>query len=175
MGISCQHCNDNLIAYINGETGPRLRRRMAEHLQTCEACYADYVRECDIARDAQNDLTLLGRPDNAQLDRIWEAVHVELDAMPQTPPRPQSYGARRSLALIALVILCALPWTTSVESRVIAAFSLRATPAIMPQSTPDSTMTSVASIAVINNGRPTEDVLPPTATSTPAVAPIPGE
>ncbi|MEM6284650.1 MAG: zf-HC2 domain-containing protein [Chloroflexota bacterium] len=176
MGISCQHVHEHLIAYVNGETGPRLRRRIAEHLHTCDSCYADYVRERDTARDAQNDLTLLGRPESTQLDRIWEAVHVELDTMPAQPQQPQTYGVRRSLALVTLMVLCVLPWSASVEDRVIAALDLRATPAVMPYGTPDSTTTSVASIAVYNHdGRPTEDVLPPTATSTPAVVPVPGQ
>jgi anti-sigma factor RsiW len=42
MRYSCSHCQAELTAYLHGELPPRRRKRAAQHLNGCAACYAVY-------------------------------------------------------------------------------------------------------------------------------------
>jgi anti-sigma factor RsiW len=174
----CQHTRDHLVAYINGELGRRRTRRIADHLRGCETCYAAYVRERDTARNLTSELTLLGRADAPQFDALWSHIETQLTTAPATrAPRPASWTS--GLVGVALAMLVALPWTLFADEWVAsAAFPIVATPAMMPEETPAGTDSQEGTphnraIAALNLA--TEDPLPATPTSTPAVAPIPND
>lgn len=166
--MNCQHCQNHLVAYMHDEAPPRLSRRIARHLRECETCYAAYVRERGAAQQMTQDLAWFGQPDDAQLNRIWATVQTELDA---PTPRRRAYPWRHVLAMAAMLLLCALPWALHGGNLDFPRVALPATPAFQPGGTPSGTQT--VKLAALDTNTPTEDVLPPTPTSTPPMAPIP--
>jgi anti-sigma factor RsiW len=168
----CQYCQRHLITYINGEGSARMRRRVSQHIQACDACYAAYVRERTAAGRVAQELTLFGTPHRTQLTSMWADVQAELAAPRSSRSKAVRYRWQHGLALVALVVLWALPWSLSWGAFVQTAPE-PATPALAPNSTPEGTNVSVLRVAALEPGNPTEDAAPPTATSTPAVAPIP--
>lgn len=172
----CQYCQEHLIAYINNEATPRIRRRVADHLHSCETCYAIYTRERDAAQQLSRELTLFGRANDNQLDSLWSVIQDEIETPEPITRTNNGKVWQRGLVLVALAVLCALPWSLSWGDLVSVSIPLRATPAVVPydNGTPAGTEGSDISIVALSTGTPTDDMLPPTATSTPMVAPIPG-
>ena len=174
MSNTCHHCQQHLVAYINNEASPKVRKRVATHLQTCETCYAAYIRERDTAQQITQELTLFAQADKTQLNNIWASVQAELDT-----PTPKRYTFskewQRGLVLVALAVICVLPWSLSVGNFTSPTLQNRMRPVDEPNLTPQAFSSPVHIVALDTTSKPTEDVLPPTPTSTPAIAPIPGE
>lgn len=116
--LSCQNCRAKLPAYLHRELNPRLRRRVAAHLNNCPACYAAYREQQDIARELQDMLPAFGQTDSVQLGRMWSAVQTEM-AQPQRRFQPV-FRARYSLGVVALLVALALPWMLGGQSRALA-------------------------------------------------------
>lgn len=112
-----RYCKANLVAYINGQLSPRARRRIARYIDIDAACYAEYVRQRELARELNHSLPYIGQPDKPQLDRIWGAIQAEMS--PTAPAqRPQPHylqvkraNARFGLVSIAFGLVMALPFT----------------------------------------------------------------
>lgn len=167
--MNCHQCQKHLVAYIHDEATPRIRRRVAAHLDTCESCYAAYVRERDASTQMTQDLAWFGQPDNAQLTDIWANVQGTWN---QPTQRQRAYRWQHGLMMAAMVLLSVLPWSLNVGNLVHVPVPFQATPAVSPQNTPQGTAVGVVRVAFDVN-TPTEDVLPPTPTSTPPMAPVP--
>lgn len=172
---TCTHCQEHLLTYIHDEAPPRLRRKIAAHLRTCEACYALYVRERDTAHELSQELTLFGGASKPELDTMWASIQNELTAPPTPPTHTVSYGWQRGMVLAALLVLCMLPWSLTWGELVSTSAAQRIIPVDVPESTPTITQTRAVRVVALGTSQPTEDMLPPTATSTPASAPVPGD
>ncbi len=106
--ISCRVCREHLPGYISRELTTAARSQVAEHIQTCNACYAVYVHQRELSSELSRTLPGLGSP-LPSLERIWAGVEAEMRA-----PKRQSISleqARYSLAVVLLVIALLLPWS----------------------------------------------------------------
>lgn len=111
-----RYCRARLPAYLNGELSPRARQRIARYLDSDARCYAEYVRQRDLARELMRTLPGVGQPAPGQLDRIWAAVQADTaPAQPVSrrrfPPRRTPFRARYGLAGMGVAVLLAIPVT----------------------------------------------------------------
>lgn len=81
-----RYCKANLTAYVNGQLSPRARRRIARYIDIDAACYAEYVRQRELARELNHSLPYIGQPTQPQLDRIWGAIQAEMGGISPTAP-----------------------------------------------------------------------------------------
>jgi predicted anti-sigma-YlaC factor YlaD len=116
--LTCQGCRAKLPAYLHRELNPRLRRRVAAHLNNCPSCYAAYRQQQEMARELDAMLPGFARPDRAQLGRVWAAVQADMH-QPRRSFRPV-FRARYSLGVVALLVTLALPWMLGNQSRALA-------------------------------------------------------
>jgi anti-sigma factor RsiW len=131
--FSCRECRAHLPAYLHRELKPRLRRRVAQHLNGCPACYAQYRAHRDLAQELSSVLPRVGAADSSRLGKIWSGVQMEM-----AQPKASRYRARFSMAAAALVATLALPWALGSHQRVLAVpdpptpqtTTLRDTPAV---------------------------------------------
>lgn len=106
-----------MAAYLNGELSPRARRRIARYIEADAACYNEYIRQRDLARELSCEVPLVGQPTAPQLDRIWAAVQAELTPANPHPFRRSSRmgrstgSARYGLVGMAVALVLALPFT----------------------------------------------------------------
>jgi len=96
-----------MVAYLNGELNERARRRMARFIDGDARCYAEYQRQRDIQRSLAADLPAMGRPQAAQLDRIWAAVKADLTA--PEPSRQPVVRARYGLVMMLFITALVFP------------------------------------------------------------------
>lgn len=168
----CQQCRNDLVKYINEDLSPQLMREMAAHLQNCDTCYALYRYERDAAQQIAKEFAFLGMPEGKQLDRMWRQVSSDLEN-PETPIH--HYDWLHGLAAVLLVTLTILPWVFHLNNFASVTLTSGITPAVVPgEETPEGTESSRFRRVALNLNVPTEDAeLPPTPTSTPAIAPVP--
>ena len=176
--LKCEDTRSQLVAYIHNELPRRKRQRLAQHLQQCTACYADYVRERDAAQHLTRELTLLGQPTSPQLDSIWAVVATEVNTSKAASATSRSaYNWQHGVAWAALVILCMIPWTMTWDNLISVTSTFGVTPVDVPADTPESTRIGAAKVRVnmlqANFDVPTQDALNPTPTITPPAVPIP--
>lgn len=75
--MSCERFNPLLSGYVDGELAAEERRRLEEHLATCEACR----RELEGLKSLKEDLAMLKfkEPSDAELERYWAGVYNRLE------------------------------------------------------------------------------------------------
>ena len=108
-----RYCKANLAAYINGQLSPRARRRIARYIDIDAACYAEYVRQRELARELNHSLPYIGQPSQPQIDRIWGAIQAEISPNAATSasqrPTPHYLQVKRANTRFGLVgIACSL-------------------------------------------------------------------
>lgn len=81
-----RYCKANLTAYVNGQLSPRARRRIARYIDIDAACYAEYVRQRELARELNHSLPYIGQPTQPQLDRMWGAIQAEIGTITEINP-----------------------------------------------------------------------------------------
>lgn len=99
---TCPQCRAALYPYIRRELTPARRKLVAQHLDGCAACYAEYRRIQSFDGDLGGALTRLGAPNTLQLAHVWAGV--------QTQIRVPTYGQRGTFRMrygVALVLLVA--------------------------------------------------------------------
>lgn len=90
-----RYCKANLAAYINGQLSPRARRRIARYIDIDAACYAEYVRQRELARELNHSLPYIGQPSQPQLDRIWGAIQAEMGIINEISPNAPTSASQR--------------------------------------------------------------------------------
>jgi anti-sigma factor RsiW len=101
-----QYCKRRMVAYINGELSPGAQRRVARYIDECDECYAEYMRQRGVQRELESGMRMVGRPSEAQLDRIWWAVQHNL----HEPTKPHTVSSLHlGLLTMALVMVLMLP------------------------------------------------------------------
>lgn len=75
--MSCEPFNLLLSGYLDDELAADERRRLEEHLETCEDCR----RELDALKALKEDLAMLKfkEPSDAELQRYWAGVYNRLE------------------------------------------------------------------------------------------------
>ncbi|HYO89948.1 MAG TPA: zf-HC2 domain-containing protein [Candidatus Limnocylindrales bacterium] len=109
--INCRECRALLPAYLDRELTTAVRSRVAAHLDGCDRCHADYVRQRELAAGLRTDLPGLGRLDPVRAGALWTAVQTDLVA-PRRVALPFSQG-RMSLAVLLMAAALVLPWLVS--------------------------------------------------------------
>lgn len=104
--FNCHYCQAHLQAYIDGELSPKARRRIAQHIDRCPACYNAYIQRRDFSRELQQAIPLVGQRGGPDFKQMWGAVQAEL---PQSQPR--LYQARYGMALLAFALMLIVPFT----------------------------------------------------------------
>ncbi|MBN1965985.1 MAG: zf-HC2 domain-containing protein [Anaerolineae bacterium] len=101
-----RHITHYLAAYITGELPPHLARRVGQHVQVCDSCYAALQRERDLTSTLQTQFATFGVPRPAQLARVRPAVLMAM----QAPPAPRRFWPGMGLVLaLSLVVALLLP------------------------------------------------------------------
>lgn len=108
LNLKYRYCKVHMMAYINGELSLAARRRIARYIAEDPACYAEYMRQLDIARELEHRMQCVGRPAMPQLERIWAQVQTNIHAAPVQ--RPQSRRVRYGLLLLVALLVLILPW-----------------------------------------------------------------
>lgn len=103
---TCRFIKPHLTAYLHGELSRRGRRRVAQHLEACESCYAAYTQARDLERELTRALPLVGTPTAPQLSMMWASIQRQVDAVPV-----HRSHARYGLAVVVFVLALLLPWT----------------------------------------------------------------
>jgi predicted anti-sigma-YlaC factor YlaD len=105
--MTCHDCRAHLPGYIHRELSPLVRRRVGAHLDKCEACYAVYTSQREVARELTQQVPLIGQADAPRLGKIWSSIQVEM-----ARPRRSTLSRiprRRGFAIVILVLVLLLP------------------------------------------------------------------
>jgi anti-sigma factor RsiW len=157
---SCAATRRHLTAYIQHELATEQRRLVAAHFDHCDACYALYRQQRDLARELGQTLPLLGRPDRRRLTQMWTAVQGGL-SRPLASPL-QRDPARLGIAALILIGALTLPILIR-QQHLSLSLPLPPTPAILVQETENlasNAATAVAGLPISLTG-PTAAVTPP--------------
>ncbi len=108
MSHTCRQCRAALYPYVRRELTPNKRRFVAQHLETCTTCYAEYRRIRAFEGDLGGALAQLGVPSPLQLAHVWAGVQTQIAAPNEGHGLHfrMRYGAALALLVVALVI----PW-----------------------------------------------------------------
>ncbi len=102
--MQCGTVRHLLNAYVNGQLKPAQRLRVLHHLARCDACHTALQRELAVVRQLQSQLPALGRPNTAQLARVWQGVKAHTR---QAPPRRIDLRPASALLTLTLTLVCA--------------------------------------------------------------------
>src|SRR4051794_29255149 len=102
--ISCNHCQKHLVTYVHRELSPKQQRRVAEHLDLCETCYALYLEHKRIANELARIVPTIGSGRPPAFDRVWAATR--LDAARRTS---NYYPLRYGMAMVAITLVLLIP------------------------------------------------------------------
>ncbi|RMG76450.1 MAG: hypothetical protein D6711_03855 [Chloroflexi bacterium] len=98
-----RYCRSRMVAYINGELPPRVRRRMAQYIDTCPRCYAEYVRQRELQHELKMRVPGIGIPEAGQIERIWNAVQLQMQQPTVATPHLR-YGVLIAVMVVLLMI-----------------------------------------------------------------------
>lgn len=155
-GTSCHDCRDHLDAYIRGELSKRARRRVAQHLSQCPACYSEYVSYRNLSQDIESSIRRHGQPNQAQLGRIWQSIQTD---MSHPTPVAGRVDLRFTVAAFILMVTLLLPWSLDTQPPVAHALPLPPQPALSQTGTPVHVVSATEVIA-----RVTDPPIPPAET-----------
>jgi anti-sigma factor RsiW len=113
--ISCNQCQKHLIAYSSHELSPKMRAKVAQHLDHCESCYALYLQHKRTSSELRRVMPLVGNRRPPTFDRVWAAVR--LDASRRTS---NYYPLRYGMAMIAITVLLLIPFALGRTNQVLA-------------------------------------------------------
>lgn len=133
--ITCRVCREHLPGYIARELSHAARSQVAAHIQTCDTCYAAYVKQRELGGELARTLPALGGA-HPRLDQIWAGVQADMRQPKRQPIRQEQ--ARYSIAVLLLVIALLLPW--SMRS---SAFTLPTPPTPAGLATPSTPVAAV--------------------------------
>ena len=126
--VSCRECRAHLGDYLDRTLPREHRTAISAHLDTCDACYAEYAHQRDMVADLRADLPGLGRLEPMRAGALWQAVQGEL----RGPRRPLWPVSQRRMSVLAVLIGVALvlPWLVSPERIAALSLPLPPTPAV---------------------------------------------
>ena len=139
--ISCKYCQKHLVTYIHRELSPKQQRKVAEHLDRCETCYALYLEHKRMANELLRIVPTVssGRP--PAFDRVWAAAR--LDAARRTS---NYYPLRYGMAMVAITVLLLIPFALGRTNQVLAEPPTQ--PAPLLRVTPNVTVATEEGVSV---------------------------
>jgi anti-sigma factor RsiW len=161
LNLRCHYTRARMAAFIRQEMPAPQRRYIAHHLRHCQVCQAHYERDRRVAEELMRELPGLGRPNSAQLLKMWGNINSQLAAPPAAPAFRWRYGAV-VMCMLAMLMLPLAAGYRSLGTPVLAntvantrsfyiAQAVTATPTVMPL----ITITSQPAIALHNTPDPT--------------------
>jgi len=113
--ISCKHCQKHLVTYIHRELPPKLHRKVSEHLDRCETCYALYLEHKRMSTELSRIVPTISAGKPPAFDRVWAAAR--LDAARRTS---NYYPLRYGMAMVAITLLLLIPFALGRSNQVLA-------------------------------------------------------
>jgi anti-sigma factor RsiW len=162
LHITCDDCQAHLLTYLHNDATPLMRRRVARHLDHCEACYTLYQQELQLMRELKRAVPHIGAGNSANFDRVWRGIQAEI-RQPSGPRFQMRYG----LAMLALILVFLVPMTMGNQNLSLTALPPPAPIAalVTPDLTAPSKETTVA--LLLNEYQTTPEA--PGGTTAPAV------
>ncbi len=99
--LICHYTRVRLDAFIDAELSPRVRRRVAQHLDRCPHCDRAYRQRRELRRELQQTLPLVGTHVTPDFAALWVDIRAEIPR--KSPPRKFRYGLVMLLLAMALV------------------------------------------------------------------------
>jgi len=165
--LTCRDCQSHLTAYLHRELTPKMRRRVALHLNQCDRCANLYAAERDLSQELAFAVPQLGQPDAAQIRRIWSAIEAE-QSQPSAPHWTR-YTTRYGFAGLLLMLALLIPMTVRSQQMGLS-LPLQPVPQTqMAAGTPPSHVVTVAQALPVYPGHRSEVRFAPV--SSPAIAP----
>ena len=97
-------CKWRMVAYVNGELSPALRRRMAWYIEQYPACYAEYRRQRELRLELTERIPVVfGAPSNANIKHLWRNIEREI-------AKPRRLSLSTSHLMVYTLTLGALLW-----------------------------------------------------------------
>ena len=118
-----------MTAFINGELPPKSRQRMARYIDECPDCYDEYQRQLEIQQELTRQLPVFGKPEDAQLGRMWDAIQGSMNLSAQGSQNRHTYRIRYALMTGILALFLILPFMLGNRG---------ASPVLATQPTPNS-------------------------------------
>jgi anti-sigma factor RsiW len=157
---TCNDCRSHLIGYLHQQLSPRKRRQVAQHLQSCAACYADYIAQRDLARELTSSVPALGQPAAPDLSRVWIAIQRD---MSRSDPVRRRYLGHYGIACLILALTLLLPWSLGQQHIALAVPRQPSAPAVLSV-TEAAGATEEANMAEVAMVSATDAVIPPAET-----------
>lgn len=152
-----------MSAYVSGEQSAEARRETARLIDSDDSVYSAYRLEKQADSLLRADLTPVGKPERAQLDRAFANIGEALNG--RTPlyrlPMRQLSGWKASAAAVVMAALMLVPLAAS-HNRA-AATGIPTQPE--PRAAVDDVMTATGEGAAIVASRPDETLTPALATA----------
>ncbi len=139
--ISCKQCQRHLVTYIHRELSPKQHRKVAEHLDHCETCFALYLGHKRMANELRRVVPLVGNGRAPTFDRVWAAAR--LDAARRTN---NYYPLRYGMAMLAVTFLLLIPFALGRTNQVLAEPPTQ--PAPLLRVTPNVTVATEEGVSV---------------------------
>ena len=139
--ISCKQCQQHLVGYVNHELSPKMRDKVARHLDECEACYVVYLQHKRTATELRRVMPLVGNHRPPTFERVWAAARLE------TVRRTSNYyPLRYGMAMVAITILLLIPFALGRTNQVLAEPPTQ--PAPLQRVTPNVTAATEEGVSV---------------------------
>lgn len=143
--MRCKYCQSRLVAYIHNELPLKQRREVAQHLDTCETCYAVYLQQQDLVHELTVAVPRVGAGSHkADFKAVWMAMHNRAE---HTKSSSSSYSVRYGLAALVVTLLFLIPLTMGGHNITLAAPPTQPAPLTL-RATPSSTASNVGAAIV---------------------------
>jgi hypothetical protein len=143
LHISCDECQEQLLAFIHKTEAPLMRRRVSRHLDYCAACYALYLDELDLMRNLSRNIPLIGQQNRPDFAQVWNAVQADLQKPKLAVPQ---FQCRYGVAMFALVLVLLVP--LMLGNHHLRLDELPTPPAPITHNTPNGTISKVTETTI---------------------------
>jgi hypothetical protein len=158
--LSCHTCQTKIVPYLHQQLSPRLQRRVALHLDGCPVCYAAYLSQRELSSELGAGLKRIGQPDMPQMQRMWSAIHADMQRPQRVSRRPVG---RYGVVLLIFMLALLLPWSLDKQG---VAHAIPNMPAPATTASVTETPLHVVMATPIASAKSTDAVIP--AAQTPA-------
>lgn len=107
-----QYCKARLPAYIHGDLPPATRKRIARYLDASSACYAEYQRQRQLARDINALMPAPSARHVPTFDSIWSVVQAPADGAVRRTEKRQTVSYGLLMVLLLMALLAPMVWRT---------------------------------------------------------------
>lgn len=146
--IQILYCRWRMVAYVNGELSPAIRRRMARYIEQYPACYAEYRRQRELRLELSERLPIYGIPQGGRIQQLWCSIEREV-------AKPTRFRLTSSQITIYGLIVVSLLWMIM---HIITLHQSNAMTLVITPPTPDNAVQAIET----SNPNYTAPTMPPT-------------